>query len=64
MNRKEYRTIEEAEYDGSWVEGICTKDTKNCPHLFICLCEEEEHYQKNKLEQNKKYERTFKNKKA
>ena len=53
MNRKEFQTIEEAEYAGGWVEGICTKDTKDCPHLFICLCEEEE-YEKKKLEQDRK----------
>ena len=45
------RTIEGIEYAGGWVEGICTADTKNCPHLFICLCEEEKYYKK-KLTQN------------
>ena len=55
---KPFTTWEEFEYAGGWVEGICAKDIRDCPHLFICLCEEEEYYKKNKLEQdrrNKKY---------
>jgi len=50
---KEYQTVEEAEYDGSWVEGICTGDIQNCPHLFICLCEEEEYDEKKKLKNSR-----------
>jgi|TARA_R100001594_G_scaffold148280_1_gene203063 hypothetical protein len=46
------RTIEEIEYAGGWVEGICTADTKNCPHLFICLCEEEKYYKKKLTQDN------------
>ena len=50
-------TIEEIDYAGGWVEGICTHNTKDCPHLFICLCEEEKHYKKKQLELTQKNSR-------
>ena len=44
-----FGTVEEIEYAGGWVDGICPGDTKDCPHLFICLCEEEKEFRRKKL---------------
>ena len=44
-----YDTIEQSEAAGIWVEGICdypNGNIKECPHLFICLCEEERWHKK------------------
>tara|TARA_R100001594_G_scaffold43871_1_gene76028 strand:+ start:575 stop:766 length:192 start_codon:yes stop_codon:yes gene_type:complete len=50
-------TVEEIEYAGGWVDGLCNGYSDDCPHLFICLCEEERYYKKKQLELTQKNNR-------